>query len=193
VTTLKISFLFAAVFLFSCGNVSFDKEILLGERGSFTLLDPAYIEEALDTEQRITARYGDTEFTAGAWVQADAKGISMLFFNNFGASLGEFEYHSGAAAISSPYLPKNIKAEYFAADFQLCYYRVEELQKALAGLTIKSDAGEIPGTSIRRIYEDGALIIEIIKTYTDVTYTNKLRGYSYTIVNTPAQNQAVEN
>jgi hypothetical protein len=186
-----------ALFLVSCaGGVKNAADapgvVTLGEQGRFTLLDPQYIEAPLDTAQRISGAYGKEEFAVNAWVKADGGGVSMVFMSGPGMSLGEFEFSAGSVSLVSPYLPGNIRAEYLAADFQLCYYQVEALRKALDGLTLyagpkpmpRSDAREtrpIPDAQLRRIYEGDNLIIEIETGAGEIKYTNLLRNYSYTI------------
>jgi hypothetical protein len=183
-TCQRLLLAISVFFLFSCGvkTTNEPRAIILGERGSFTLLDPKYLEAPLDAAQNISGSYGKNQFSVTAWVKADSSGISMIFMGSMGVSLGEFEFDGVSISLVSPYLPKNTRAEYLAADFQLCYYQVEALQKALDGLTLRIEIKpEAQGTEIRRIYEGENLIIEIEKMVNSITYTNILRNYSYTI------------
>ncbi|MDR2182366.1 MAG: DUF3261 domain-containing protein [Treponema sp.] len=177
---IPVSPLVFALLLLSCaGGVKETAEtprvVTLGERGRFTLLDPRYIEAPLDTVQRISGAYENGEFAVTAWVKADGAGVSMVFMSGLGISLGEFEFGAGSISLVSPYLPASIGPEYLAADFQLCYYQVEALGKALDGLTLHA------GGNVRRIYEGENVIIEIETGAGEIRYTNLLRNYSYTI------------
>jgi hypothetical protein len=147
---------------------------------AFSLLDPGCIEKNLDMVQRISGTYGKNHFALNAWVQADEKGITMELLNDLGSSLGELVFTGDRLTFTSSFLPKDVKAEYAVADFQLCFYRVPALRSALEALAVQTEYSA--DTEKRLIYEGDTLIIEIEKTPGFVRYTNHLRGYTYTLL-----------
>ncbi|MDR0598595.1 MAG: DUF3261 domain-containing protein [Treponema sp.] len=163
--------------------------VFIAPGAAFSLLPPECIEKSMDMSQRISGAYGKNRFELNAWVRADNAGISMELFNDLGAGLGKLVFTGRALNFSSPYFPRNLKAEYAAADFQFCFYRPGALRGALGNLILRveqtppeSPAGRSPGVERRLIYEGDRLLIEIEKSPRSVRYTNHLRGYSYTIL-----------
>lgn len=126
-----------------------------------------------------------------AWVKADEQGIDMEFYNSLGAGMGSFSFNREGVSFSSALFPSSFKAEYLAADFQLCFYRSGALERELAKSalgfgSVRGEAAGGEGGEIRRVFEGGETgtgktLIEIEKTGTSVTYTNFVRGYSFTI------------
>jgi hypothetical protein len=105
----------------------------------------------------------------------------MSIFSSLGAGMGELSYREGSVSFSSPVFPSSLKPEYIIADFQLCFYRIDAVSRALkaGGLVLEAEKDE--GRETRRIAEGKRVIIEIDKTGTAVRYVNHLRGYSYTL------------
>jgi hypothetical protein len=106
----------------------------------------------------------------------------MAVFHDFGSGLGELVYREGMVSFSSPVFPASLKPEYIVADFQLCFYGINAVSRALDEAGLRLDA-EIYGNGheIRRVMDGKKIIIEIEKTTGAVRYINKLRGYAYTL------------
>ena len=178
---------FILLYLVSCAtqsNIPRFSPVYLTDKASYYLLPAREIEKPLDCAQQITVNYDKQEFTLDAWVRADESGIEIALFTPMGISMGDFSFSDSGVSLDSPVFPPSFKAEYMAADFQLCYFHPEALRFALAeiGLSFeifdnKNDDG-MP-FEIRRISESGKIIIEINKTGNEIQYTNLLRGYGY--------------
>ena len=179
----------ALLYLVSCATQSSTSRfapVFLSGQARYYLLPAAEIERPLDCAQQISVRYDGQEFTMDAWVKADGNGIEMALFNAMGVSMGDFSFRDDGVSLNSPVFPPSFKAEYMAADFQLCYFRQEALSRALGEIGLSLDViggGDENGlpTEIRRIGENGRTIIEIEKTGNEIRYTNFLRGYGYTL------------
>ena len=160
--------------------------VFLSGQARYYLLPAAEIERPVDCAQQISVRYEGQEFTMDAWVKADANGIEMSLFNALGVGMGDFSFSDDGVSLNSPVFPPSFKAEYMAADFQLCYFRREALGRALGEIGLSLDViggGDENGlrSEIRRISEAGELIIEIEKNGNEIRYANFLRGYGYTL------------
>jgi hypothetical protein len=104
----------------------------------------------------------------------------MELLNDLGGSLGELSFTGEELSFTSSFFPRNLKAEYVAADFQFCFYQVPALRRALEGISIETEGEQ--NTERRFFYEGNKLLIEIEKKPGSVEYTNHLRGYSYSIL-----------
>ncbi|WP_010253136.1 DUF3261 domain-containing protein [Treponema primitia] len=157
--------------------------VYVTNRVTYTLLSPDHIEAPLDMAQQISGVYGGQEMLLDAWVQADRGGISIALINSFGVSMGDLSFTGDAISFSSSMFPPSFKAEYVAADFQFCFYRIDALVPALRGLSLVVEIRDTPDGSVevRRIFDKKKLIIEIEKKPDEVRYTNVLRGYAYTL------------
>jgi hypothetical protein len=156
--------------------------VYLTNRAAYRLLPPSDMAVPLDNYQRITGTYGEREFSLDAWVMADNREIAMVFFNAMGTSLGELSFHEEGLSFSSAF-PLSFKAEYIIADFQLCFYRIDAVSRALknCGLGFRAE-GHTDGTAEIRVVSDGkTAVIEIEKTKNMIRYTNHIRGYGYTL------------
>jgi hypothetical protein len=133
--------------------------------------------------QQISAVYSGRDYLFYAWVKADETGTVMAIFNSFGAGMGELSYREGMVSFSSPFFPPSLKPEYIMADFQLCFYEIEAVSRALkgCGLGLETEKDGVGGREIRRISDGKKLIIEIEKTKTAIRYVNHLREYAYTL------------
>jgi hypothetical protein len=127
----------------------------------------------------MSGAYGGRRFQMNAWVQADENAVTVELFNDFGTGMGFLSYDGIALRLDSAYFPPELKPEYAAADFQLCFYREDALRSALRPLRLEvSREGEM---ETRRIWEKTRLIAEIEKLPGEIRYVNHERGYSYTI------------
>jgi hypothetical protein len=156
--------------------------VYLTNSSKYTLLPPEDIESPLDMVQQISAVYSGQHYLFSAWVKADETGTALAIFNSLGAGMGELFYRDGMVSFSSPVFPPSLKPEYIIADFQLCFYEIGAVSRALedCGLSL---AVEKDGESreIRRIADGKKFIIESEKTKTTIRYVNHLREYAYTL------------
>ena len=151
--------------------------VWLTNSSPYKLLPPGDIEHSMDTPQLVSASYGNKDYLLNAWVKADETGINMTLINELGANMGELSYRDGAVSFSSPVFPESLGGEYIVADFQLCFYNIPALRRALedCGLSLE-DTG-----AGRCILQGKTVIIEIEKSRNVVRLINHLRGYTYTL------------
>ena len=163
----------------------------LTEKGGYPLLGPEYLERPMDEAQEITGVYNGAALTMQAWVLADETSLTIAFFDLFGVSLGEVSFTANKAVMTSRALPSALKAEYIIADFQLCFYKAGALSRALkaGGFLLRETKNLDPqGNPVetRAVFETRGdttkPVILIEKTRNQVTYTNHLRGYAFSIV-----------
>jgi len=93
----------------------------------YFLLPAGYIENTMDTAQRVCAKYDGKDYFFNAWAKADTVGIEMILLNELGVNMGELSYKGGLVSFSSAVFPKSLKPEYIIADFQLCFYNTSAI------------------------------------------------------------------
>jgi hypothetical protein len=187
----KLFVLFNCVVLFSCSGIPTGKTaiapVYLDDKKAYRLLMPFCVEKDIDMQQQILGTYQGREFIFESFVIADKSRITMIIYNSMGVEIGRFDYDGKNIAFASDFFPQSIKPEYIAADFQFVFYNFEELENALknSGLSIALSQDKNEGGAIvketRQIRNADNLIIEISKTPTEITYTNYLRSYAYTL------------
>ncbi|MCL2880409.1 MAG: DUF3261 domain-containing protein [Treponema sp.] len=192
--------IFAVIILVSCAtqpNTSRFSPVYLTNTARFALLPAADIEAPLDCAQQISLTVGGQEFSMEGWLTANENGIDISFFTSMGIGMGDFSFNDEGVKLNSPVFPSAFKAEYLAADFQLCYFQGDALRKSLEaiGLTLEitdgtDDTGKLVET--RAISESGRKIIEIKKSENAIQYTNLLRGYGFTLLSAPDSGQEAE-
>ena len=182
-TIIILSLLFFGILICfsSCASGAAARENRLysyiSESSKYFLLPPECIEKSVDMAQHISASYGYRNYSLNAWVKADKTGIDMTLLNEIGTNIGELSYRDGTVSFSSPVFPKSLKSEYIVTDFQLCFYNIPALRKALSDCGLKLEYTETG----RRIYQKKAIIIEIEKNAGSIKLVNHLRGYTYTL------------
>ncbi|MDR2841654.1 MAG: DUF3261 domain-containing protein [Spirochaetaceae bacterium] len=184
-----ILFCFFVFALNSCiAEKSESNVVYITDDTMFKLLPPAAIEKPVEGFEQITAMYNGNTYLITAYVDADSSLLSMSFFNSLGTTMGELIYDGKNVSFVSALLPKNIKAEYIAADFQLCFYSTNDINLNFKNKNPAKDSDlaitsvfDNSGKELRTIYRNTKKIIEIVRTETSVTYTNFLRSYSYTL------------
>jgi len=171
------------VCVLSCASVE-RKDIIfvnLTDSSKFVLLPAGGIEQDMDMAQFLSAKFRGQDYFFNGWVKANEDGIEMVFFNEFGASMGEISYRNGAVHFSSAVIPKSVikyfKPEYVIADFQLCFYDPFLLGESLKDIGLVWETNE----GSRRILNRNEVIIEINKTKNTVELINHLQGYTYTL------------
>ncbi len=189
-----------AALLLSCGTTKVDSTnpsdsatslnpVYITDTASFTLLPTSAVEKKIDALQHFKAVFGEKEFESDCLLIADSEKLVMTILNNFGSTMGELNYNNNLVVFNSDLFPKSIKAEYIVADVQFCLYRSEDIKKALEAIgltfTLSSEA-RADGTFLetRCIFDGEKEIAHIEKTKDLITYTNRLRGYTYSLQGT---------
>jgi len=151
--------------------------VYLTNKARFFLLPTESIENPLDMEQRMSASWHGYEFNFITWVKADETETEMILMSELGVSMGNLSYRNGIISLSSAVIPKALKPEYIIADFQLCFYRADELRKAIEECGLIFEDSE----NSRRILQGKKVIIDIEKSTNTVVIKNNYRGYTYTL------------
>ncbi len=144
------------------------------------LLIPEYMDGSLDELQLFTGSFGGQTFSSLAYIQADQSGLSIMLLNDMGMDMGILSYDGRNVSFSSPYFPKNVKAEYIVLDIQHAYYAVPALMMlydVAEGLSFSCENEN--GKEIRRVLDGDSIVEEIVKDGDAVTITNLFRGYRY--------------
>ena len=150
------------------------------------------IEKPLDIMQHMSASFKGNSFSADCLVLADERQLFMAILNEFGTTVGSLVYGDEGVDFESAVFPKQLKAEYIVLDVQLCFYRVDMLQRALekAGLRLEVRIADNVGassTETRTVYDGKKKLIVIEKAAGVIRYENLLRGYSYTLEGAPGR------
>lgn len=145
------------------------------------LLPPFDIEKNIDSEQLLTATFGDNTMAFLAYLKADENEIFLSMFNDFGTGMGTLFYDGVNISFDSPVFPQNLKSEYIVADLQFAYYKVHSIQKLLKSIKMKMVVEKNENSEKRKIYNGPFLIEEITKSEKSIVIKNKLRGYEYVL------------
>ena len=178
--------IFLSIFLWSCTSAPMDAPnvhpVRLTNFRKFYLLRTEYVQNDTDSVAVLSCGYKDFSFAAQAFITANKDVLSLYLLNEFGTTMGSLEYDGNTITGESALFSGKLQPEYIAADMQLSLYQPEALQKELnrIGLTLECISGA-DGAELRHILRKKKLLIEIQKSAGEITYTNHLRGYYYTI------------
>lgn len=138
----------------------------------------------IDGVQLLTGAFGETAFSLMSYSQIDKEKINLALFNDLGTDMGSLVFDGGQVIFESPYFPSNLPGEYIIADIQNAFYDFEELKKNYnsAKLIFEETVQEDLETKRRCIYDGAKLIEEIHISKTEITVTNLLRGYNYSLI-----------
>ena len=76
---------------------------------------------------------------------------------------------------------QNIKAEYIVWDFQLAYYRPEEISQLLSKHKLSFSVEKDEASEVRIIMDDHSVIESVLIKKNFIEIKNFLRGYEYTL------------
>ena len=176
----------AAALCGSCGSLGVKRQSVPAPvywygRAPYRLLPPDRIEKPIDMAQQIAGVYGETAFLADALVVATEQSLTVILYDALGIELAALSFDGTTAAFESAFFPA-LKGEYLAADFQLVFYAVKDLEAALsaAGLGFEVYRGE-GAVEKRTVKWNNEIIIEITKTPDAIHYVNHPRNYRYTL------------
>lgn len=155
--------------------------VFLTNRASLSLLPPADMEGTIDKPQRIEGAYGDRSFSFLVYVKADANGIDFLVLNDLGSEMARLVYDANGLSSSGPAIAGGLPAAYVIADFQLSYYRVDALARALAPIGLGVVETVLGDSTVREILSPDGVVAHIEKRADGLRYENRLRGYAYDI------------
>ncbi len=183
--TLKFVLLFTLFFV-SCKSTNLSSHlnsVYVTNTKKVPVLPPECMQGELDALNLFTGSFNGETFSTPVYVQADESGLYLLLLNDFGVGMGELSFDGKEASLDSPLFPKELKAEYIILDFQNAYYDVNSLKSTYNASKIQFEQNfESDGTEIRRILNGSKLIEEIVIQNGKVVIENKLRGYTYTLV-----------
>ncbi len=191
--TLLLFLVAHALFLFGCHNareVPGTSPIYYSDKRAVSLLPTSSMTRSIDMPQRIEGRFtgpdGSTDsFEADSWVRANDSVLSITLFTGFGTTLGEITYaHDSLKAESSVMDVSKFKTEYMVADFQVCFYPFEALQKNFESVGFafsETRTGNAPTDFVRTLSENGKLILTATRQGGELNLVNHLRSYSYHI------------
>ena len=184
---------FFMLFLVACyhaHHVPGTAPVYYSDGRAVSLLPTAAMTHGIDMPQRIEGKFQKSDgssdsFEADSWVRANDSVLSITLFTGFGTTLGEITYaRDSVKAESSVMNVAKFKTEYLIADFQICFYPFEALQKNFeqAGFAFtenRSGAGN--ADFVRTLSENGKVILTATKKGSELHLVNELRHYSYHI------------
>lgn len=139
------------------------------------------IENPVDEVQLFQGSFADNVFSVPLYIQADKDGLNISILNDFGTSLGELSYNGTSVHFDSALFPENIKAEYIVWDFQLAYYRPEEISQLLSKHKLSFSVEKDEASEVRIIMDDHSVIESVLIKKNFIEIKNFLRGYEYTL------------
>lgn len=160
----------------------------LGRNTTYTLAATACIQNGIAEFQKIEGRFEKRQFNFLAYTVADDSVIDIIILNEMGMEIGSARYDGETVTSSGFFNTYGLPAEYLIADFQLVYYRPGCLEEAFSGDAVRiTEEEDADGVVRRNVYEADELISTIEYREAVLTFTNILRGYSYTITSGDAQ------
>lgn len=175
--------------LFACHGTSVRpglQPIYYTDERSVQLLPTESMQGSIDMMQHLEGRFvkgaDTTSFEGDTWVLANDTILSIHLFSPFGTTVAELAYAKDSIVFKSSFMDaEKLKPEYVLADFQVCFYPYEALQK-----NFKKNGFNFVETSNgknfeRTLYENGRMILMVKKTGNEIRFSNKLRNYMYLI------------
>ncbi len=159
--------------------------VYITDTKAISLLPPAAGIEERSIHQAIEGYFGETAVSFEGFVRMDRDEIIMIAMTPFGSGVYEIVYNGTTAAIASGVLPAGAKPEYMVADFQFCYFPADAVSRnvAAAGLNFREST---TASGWRRVIEDqGQVVMEVRRTGNELSFTNHLRHYGYTVKELP--------
>ena len=156
-----------------------EASVFVTDSKSVPVLPPPCMDGILDELQLFTGSFGEQTFSSLAYIQADQGGIDITLLNEMGMDMGKLGYDGKNLSFSSPYFPKDVRAEYMVLDIQNAYYDVSALKKQYDASGLAFSCEHLGGKEIRRVLDGDRIVEEIVKDGNAVTITNFLRGYRY--------------
>jgi hypothetical protein len=158
-----------------------DGAVYLTNRTVFKFLSPGGIEAPMDMLQRLDGAYGDREFSFMIYVLADASRVEMIVLNDLGSEMARIVYDGREVTASGLVTKAGLSPNYILADFQLAWYRLDDVSTGLAEAGLTCADRKEGAMTVREIFDGGKAIISIEKGADSLRFRNILRGYSYTI------------
>lgn len=154
----------------------------LGRNSTYTLAATACIQNEIAEFQKIEGRFEKRQFNFLAYTVANDSVIDIIILNEMGMEIGAANYNGDTVTSSGFFNTYGLPAEYLIADFQLVYYRPGCLENSFSGEATRiTEEEDADGVARRNVYETDELISTIEYREDVLTFTNILRGYSYTI------------
>lgn len=172
--------------LAGCVSTRHAGKVYVTDGTQVALLPTKDMEGTVDAMHLLAGSYKDRSFTLDAYVFADSSMLSVTAMTTMGNTIATLSYEGeritkAASMIGGIPFP----AEYLFFDFQLCYYRADALKELFDAAGLSFTEEEKDGV-VRRTLADGSLVIATVdKSEAGISFSNQLRGYSYTIVVVP--------
>ncbi len=182
----KLLFLVGAVLAVGCSSkrafVGSSARVFYSDTRFVSLISPQENSFFTEENQHVSGNFGNRNFSAESWMRLNDSTIHLMLFGNLGNTLAELIYTKDSVSFKSSLLDvKKIKPEYILADIQFCYYPKEILERHFrdAGFSFVEEKRE--DVLIRKLLENGTLILEMEKKANRILLKNELRNYSYSI------------
>jgi len=146
------------------------------------LLPPSDMGFPIDAPQMIEGAYGGKKFSFEGWTVANDSIISISLFNSIGASIGSLFYSKDSLRFESSFIDVDkIHPQYIVADFQLCYYKKDALQKIFSSKGFFFSEDSSLGIIHRVVLSQKDTIVSVVRSRDSTVLKNYLRGYEYRI------------
>ncbi|MDD7200885.1 MAG: DUF3261 domain-containing protein [Sphaerochaetaceae bacterium] len=184
---LLSALLFSMILLLAgCVSTRQAGKVYVTDGAQVALLPTNDMEGTVDAMHLLAGSYKDRSFNLNAYVCADSGMISVTVMTTMGNTIATLSYEGesitkATSAINGVPFP----AEYFFFDFQFCFYRADALKELFDAAGLSFTEEEKDGV-IRRTLTDGSRVVATVdKSEAGISFSNQLRGYSYTIVVVP--------
>lgn len=182
--------LFFAFLLISCasgGGGSSLGKVFVTNTTRVDVLPADAISATIDEYQRFDGKFGESEFGANLYLQADSGGIDILLLNELGIEMGSISYDGESARMDSSLFPEKLKCEYVILDLQNVYADFQVLKRHYKKYKLTfvefvecPTEDSVPKT-VRVLSKKNDEIERIEIQEGKISIKNTLRGYEYTL------------
>ncbi|MDC7219038.1 MAG: DUF3261 domain-containing protein [Spirochaetales bacterium] len=179
-----IALFFVILLSFSCKTKeTLDRDLswFITDEIQIELLPPALSGEVRSIQQYVQGRYGKEEYSMMAVVILEEESIFIQGLTPLGSSLFEISYGADRVDFKGNSLFPKDTALYVLADYQLCYYPAEVLEKHLSPHDLHFEETFDGADWKRTISLEGETLITIERKGSQIIFHNLLRDYSYNI------------
>ena len=162
-------------------SVESDRRVYLSDSGFVTPLPPEQLGTVVERLQEIHGQYGDKKYVMQAYLLLDREKISVSAFTPTGNRIYDLMYTGGSISLDAVAGFPERSAVYMVVDIQLCYYPEQIVNKMLQETGLVMETVQVENGWVRRIFDQGDLIIEIRRSGLKLEYKNYLRRYEVSI------------
>lgn len=177
---IRLFYLLMISLVTACVSVPENNVINFSDNVTFSLMPPSLEMINTTSSHLIEISYLNDKHRFIAQVEYASDEIVLAAISAEGVPLFDFIWRNGGVINMNQYVPlPNIDIGYVIADMQLCHWALAQIKKSLKGqhVEIKQIPLDRPGLWKRSVYDQGKLMIEVVKTTNGYSLKNMIKNY----------------